>query len=70
MCLGAIYWARRSRVYYPGTTADAAGFDDGFICAEMQRAPDERIIPMMQILREDSREIFSAWLRSENKTAY
>jgi guanine deaminase len=72
MCLGAIYWARPSRVYYAGTMADAAaaGFDDGFIFAEMQRAPDERIIPMMQILREDSLDVFSTWLRSENKTAY
>jgi guanine deaminase len=69
MCLGAIYWARPSRVYYAGTSVDAAaaGFDDGFIYTEIQRAPDERIIPMMQNLQEDSREVFSAWLRSENK---
>jgi tRNA(Arg) A34 adenosine deaminase TadA len=72
MCLGAIYWARPSRVYYAGTSADAAaaGFDDDFIYAEIQRVPAERSIPMMQILQENSREVFSAWLRSGNKKPY
>src|SRR5258706_10129207 len=33
MCMGAIYWARPSRVYYAGTRRDAeqAGFDDFLI---------------------------------------
>src|SRR4029077_18739341 len=37
MCLGAIYWARPTRVFYACTDADAAsaGFDDAFIYEEL-----------------------------------
>ena len=38
MCLGAIYWARPSRVYYASTKEDAAlaGFDDSLIYRRIQ----------------------------------
>ena len=38
MCLGAIYWAHLDRVYYAGSTADAAraGFDDSEIYDELR----------------------------------
>ncbi len=38
MCLGAIYWARPSKVYFGNTHADAAriGFDDSFIFRQLQ----------------------------------
>src|SRR5246127_3940523 len=63
MCLGAIYWARPARVFYAATAADAAGagFDDAFIYEELKTAPTARRIPMTQLLREDSLEIFLAW---------
>ena len=72
MCLGAIYWARPARVFYAGTAADAAaaGFDDAFIYAELQRPGMERRIPMERILREESLAIFSAWTRQAIKTPY
>jgi guanine deaminase len=72
MCLGAIYWARLSRVFYGGTAGDAAaaGFDDAFIYEELKHTHNSRHIPMTQLLRDESRTIFSAWKKLENKTEY
>src|SRR5579864_1606998 len=38
MCLGAIFWARPSRVFYAATHTDAAaaGFDDSFIYEQIR----------------------------------
>jgi guanine deaminase len=40
MCLGAIYWARPSRVFFAATRDDAsaAGFDDSLIYAQIAYA--------------------------------
>ena len=72
MCLAAIYWARPSRVFYAGTAADAAdaGFDDTFIYEELKRPPESRRIPMIQLLRDESLAVFSAWKQQPNKTPY
>jgi guanine deaminase len=72
MCLGAIYWARPARVYYACVAADAAavGFDDAFIYEELKRAHTERRVPMQQLLREESLEIFALWKRQQNKAEY
>lgn len=72
MCLGAIYWARPSRVFYGGTAADAAsaGFDDAFIYDELKRPPQARKIPMTQLLRDESLSVFSAWRYLDNKKTY
>ena len=72
MCIGAIYWARLSRVFYAGVAADAAdaGFDDAFIYDELKKPHTARRIPMIQILRDESLQIFSAWKAQPNKTPY
>ena len=72
MCLGAIYWARPARIFYASTAADAAsaGFDDAFIYEELKISHPERRLPMSQLLREESLEIFSLWKHHENKTHY
>jgi guanine deaminase len=72
MCLGAIYWARPARVIYACIAADAAavGFDDAFIYEELDRAHAERRVPMQQLLRGESLEIFSLWQQQEKKTPY
>ena len=72
MCLGAIYWARPSKVYYANTKTDAAqiGFDDQFIYEELEKNLSERFIPMEQLLREEALEGFRAWERKMNKTLY
>ncbi len=72
MCLGAIYWARPSRVFYACTAADAAaaGFDDAFIYEELKKSPSVRRIPMAQLQREESLAIFSAWKQQQDKKPY
>src|ERR1700737_4143796 len=47
MCLGAIYWARISRIYFANTAEDAAGigFDDSFIYSELKLPHAQRRIP-------------------------
>lgn len=72
MCLGAIYWARPSQIYYAATAADAAraGFDDAFIYEELSRPAPARRIPMHQLLRDESQSIFSAWAAQSNKVSY
>ena len=72
MCIGAIYWARLSRVFYAGIAADAAdaGFDDTFIYDELRKPHAARRIPMIQLLRDESLQIFSAWKAQSNKTPY
>ena len=72
MCLGAIYWARPSRVFYAAAAGDAAaaGFDDTFIYEELKTAHAARRIPMAQLLRDESLQIFAAWKSQPNKTPY
>ena len=49
MCLGAIYWARLSRVYFANADADASrvGFDDSLIYRELALPYSQRKIPMV-----------------------
>jgi guanine deaminase len=72
MCLGAIYWARPSRVFYACTDTDAAsaGFDDAFIYDELKRPHEAKRIPMSQLLRDESLSVFAAWKAQANKTPY
>ncbi len=72
MCLGAIYWARPARVFYACIAADAAavGFDDAFIYDELKLGHAERRLPMQQLLREESLELFSLWKQQEKKIHY
>jgi guanine deaminase len=72
MCLGAIYWARLSRIYFAATAQDAsqAGFDDSTIYSEMARPHDQRIIPMVPMMREESLAAFEAWREKPDKVAY
>ena len=72
MCLGAIYWARPARVFYACLAGDAAaaGFDDAFIYEELTRIHAERRVPMQQLLREESLQIFSLWKQLDKKTLY
>src|ERR1700751_6319319 len=54
MCLGAIYWARISKIYFANTAEDAAsiGFDDSFIYQELKEIHSQRRIPAVQMMRE------------------
>ena len=72
MCLGAIYWARLSRVYFANGNADASriGFDDSLIYHEIAQPHSQRKIPMIQIMREEALVAFRAWENKPNKIAY
>lgn len=72
MCLGAIYWARPTRVYYANTREDAAavGFDDAFIYEEIPLPLSERKIEMIQLGREEAQKAFIMWSEKENKIDY
>ncbi|HEV3308347.1 MAG TPA: nucleoside deaminase [Candidatus Sulfotelmatobacter sp.] len=72
MCLGAIYWARLSCVFFANADADASkiGFDDSLIYSEIARPHSERKIPMIQIMREEALAAFRAWENKPNKITY
>ena len=72
MCMGAIYWARPSKVFYACTREDAAkiGFDDSYIYNELKLDIEEREIPLNNFLREDAMIVFDEWEKKENKTGY
>jgi tRNA(Arg) A34 adenosine deaminase TadA len=72
MCLGAIYWAQPSLVYYCGTHKDAAaaGFDDSFIYEQIRLPVIDRSIPMTRLLAEASNQPFDEWRANENRIPY
>lgn len=72
MCLGAIYWARLARIFFASDAADAAkaNFDDSFIYSEILRPPEQRAIPMIQMMREQALAGFRAWQEKSGKILY
>ncbi len=72
MCLGAIYWARPSKLYYACSKSDAAeaGFDDDFIYNEIDVPISERKIEFIQLLRKEAQEVFDEWKEKEDKIKY
>lgn len=72
MCMGAIYWARLSAVYYANTKTDAAeaGFDDAFIYREFAVSPEQRSLAMIHLPRTNATQSFECWKQSGNKTDY
>jgi guanine deaminase len=72
MCLGAIYWAHISTIYYGNTKADAAniGFDDHFIYLELERPMHQRKLQIVQLLRNEALSAFKLWENSESKKNY
>jgi guanine deaminase len=72
MCLGAIFWARPSRVFFAATHADAAaaGFDDTFIYEQIAVPHAQRSIPMIQITDEESSRPFQNWVSRADKKEY
>jgi tRNA(Arg) A34 adenosine deaminase TadA len=72
MCLGAIYWARLSRVYFGNGDRDASkiGFDDSLIYHEIAQPHSQRKIPMIQMMREEALSAFRAWENKPNKISY
>lgn len=72
MCLGAIYWARPTKMYYAANKYDAtdAGFDDSFIYKEIELPYNERKIPAEQYDQQEAVKVFDAWKNLSNKVDY
>jgi guanine deaminase len=72
MCLGAIYWAHLSRIYFASAAGDASkvGFDDSLIYREIAQPYPMRQIPMIQMMREEALVAFRAWDEKPNKISY
>lgn len=72
MCLGAIYWAGISRIYYANTRKDAndIGFADDFIYDELVRPLEQRRLPITQMLRDEALHTFTHWGNKTDKKVY
>jgi tRNA(Arg) A34 adenosine deaminase TadA len=72
MCMGAIYWARLSCVYFANFASDASkvGFDDSAIYREISQPHVQREIPMIQMMREEALAAFRAWEAKPDKLRY
>ena len=72
MCLGALYWARPTAVYFAATKEDAAtiGFDDHLIYAELERPITARERPMQQLMRAEALAAFEHWRTNPDKVPY
>lgn len=72
MCLGAIYWARPTKIYYGSTKDDAANidFDDSFIYRELEVPHTERKIPAIPLMRDEALSVFKAWENKNDKVEY
>ena len=72
MCLGAIYWARPSRVYYANSKEDAAAiqFDDDFIYKEIAKPIQYRELQFKQVMRKEAQEAFELWKNKTDKIEY
>lgn len=70
MCLGAIYWARITAIYYGNTRHDAAAadFDDKFLYEELNQPIAKRTLPIRQLLRDEALQAFKLWEKSPMKT--
>jgi len=72
MCLGAIYWARISHLYYGGTQhdADSIGFGDAFIYKELAKDKRQRTLVAENLLHDEALEPFKVWAEKTDKVEY
>ena len=72
MCLGAIYWARLSHLYFAAGQRDAAaaGLDDAAIYREFALAPSLRRLPSQVLLPAEGLRPFRLWAAQADKTPY
>jgi guanine deaminase len=72
MCLAACYWARLDAIFYGCSASDAAraGFDDAFLYGEFLKDKQSRALSETQLLAEEAKGCFDAWLASPIKIPY
>ncbi|MBB5350849.1 tRNA(Arg) A34 adenosine deaminase TadA [Haloferula luteola] len=72
MCLGAIHWARISRIYYGFRIEDAAtiGFDDREFFEEFARPEAARKIPAADLIRAEALQLIEEYRHLPQRTPY
>jgi guanine deaminase len=72
MCLGAIWWARISRIVFANSRDAAAdiGFDDAALYREVGASLENRKVTIAQSDHVDARRVFEAWARKPDKVPY
>lgn len=72
MCLGAIYWARPSKLFFAASREDAAkaGFDDSYIYNQVSLPPHERDLSTVKLNPAEAIAVFTEWISLEAKTPY
>ena len=72
MCLGAVYWAGISQIYYGNSREDAGkyGFDDSHIYQQIDMALDKRQVRFTRILGKEAIEAFNYWDQKSDKIEY
>lgn len=72
MCLGAIYWARISRVVFASDRfeAEKAGFRDAGLYRELAMPPDQRSLPFEHLKIPMSGREFEDWMNSGIRKDY
>lgn len=72
MCLGAIYWAHISKIFYGNTRKDARDIDfaDDFIYEELDRPMSERSVPIINIMHKEAQSSFKLWKEKADKIEY
>lgn len=72
MCLGAIYWARLTRIFFAASREDAAraGFNDLSLYRETSLPLAARAIPTRNLARRAGLAPFRDWERSAGKIRY
>ncbi len=72
MCLGAILWARISKVHYGSTTDEAAetGFDDKTFYEAIQNRESTSLVSLEHHDNPRCRNLFRQWMVMEHKKLY
>ena len=73
MCIGAIFWARISKLYYGAldSDADAIGFSDKLIYDAIRAGfQGQEALAIETLDREGCLELFRAWENKPDKTMY
>lgn len=72
MCLAAIHWARIGQLFFAATRKDAAAIDfaDADIYREVCRPPEERVMPVHQMLRDEALEVMRGWPKLAGRRPY
>ncbi len=70
MCLGAIFWARITTVYFGATDKDAAkaGFDDKHFYEMLQEKDNG--LTLKQIDGKENAKLFDLWLKKSDREMY